>query len=233
MHQRCRLSWICVHCLIVSFSDAAFINPQLAKIFERVRQSADFMPSRQMLVWRAAAAAIGLPGSPVSVSFLSLQKAISSDLGPSWRDKLEYFEEKPFAAASIGQVHLGRLKDGREVAMKIQVRKVKEKTGPWVQHSYANSNKTTQLYLLLQYPGVAKSINSDVNNIMTALRLSDVLPQGSIVKAFRCFFCPLPVWADVPVWALYRFTVCPLVQDFFLSTSSKLWVGSWRWSVIT
>ena len=52
----------------------------------------------------------------------SLQKAISSDFGPNWRDKLEYFEEKPFAAASIGQVHAARLKDGREVAMKIQVR---------------------------------------------------------------------------------------------------------------
>lgn len=60
-----------------------------------------------------------------SVPVLSLQKAISSDLGPNWRDKLEYFEEKPFAAASIGQVHLGRLKDGREVAMKIQVRNEK------------------------------------------------------------------------------------------------------------
>lgn len=56
--------------------------------------------------------------------FLFIQKVISSDLGPKWRDKLEYFEEKPFAAASIGQVHLARLKDGREVAMKIQVRAV-------------------------------------------------------------------------------------------------------------
>ncbi|XP_040916111.1 atypical kinase COQ8A, mitochondrial isoform X2 [Toxotes jaculatrix] len=109
---------------MLSIQDDAFINPQLAKIFERVRQSADFMPTKQMM------------------------KAISSDLGPNWRDKLEYFEEKPFAAASIGQVHLARLKDGREVAMKIQ------------------------------YPGVAKSIDSDVNNIMTALSLSNALPEG-------------------------------------------------------
>lgn len=35
-------------CLCVS--DDAFINPQLAKIFERVRQSADFMPIKQMTV---------------------------------------------------------------------------------------------------------------------------------------------------------------------------------------
>ncbi|KAM9707465.1 atypical kinase COQ8A, mitochondrial isoform 1-T1 [Menidia menidia] len=109
---------------MLSIQDDAFINPQLAKIFERVRQSADFMPTKQMM------------------------KVISSDLGPNWRDALEYFEEKPFAAASIGQVHLGRLKDGREVAMKIQ------------------------------YPGISKSIDSDVNNIMTALSLSNALPEG-------------------------------------------------------
>ncbi|XP_037551167.1 atypical kinase COQ8A, mitochondrial [Nematolebias whitei] len=109
---------------VLSIQDDAFINPQLAKIFERVRQSADFMPTKQMM------------------------KTIDDDLGPNWRTKLEYFEEKPFAAASIGQVHLGRLKDGREVAMKIQ------------------------------YPGIAKSIDSDVRNIMTALSLSNALPQG-------------------------------------------------------
>ncbi|XP_035760061.1 atypical kinase COQ8A, mitochondrial-like, partial [Neolamprologus brichardi] len=70
-----------IHILCTSANDA-FINPQLAKIFERVRQSADFMPTKQMM------------------------KVIYNDLGPNWRDKLEYFEERPFAAASIGQVHL-------------------------------------------------------------------------------------------------------------------------------
>lgn len=42
-------------------------------------------------------------------------------MGPGWQEKLLSFEEKPFAAASIGQVHHGVLKDGREVAIKIQV----------------------------------------------------------------------------------------------------------------
>lgn len=37
------------------------------------------------------------------------------------------FQDKPFAAASIGQVHLGVLPDGREVAMKIQVQNKRER----------------------------------------------------------------------------------------------------------
>lgn len=111
--------------------DDAFINPHLARIFERVRQSADFMPLKQMTVRWAGGACLAawvhlrveqaarlcswpFPG-------LCLQKTLNNDLGPNWRDKLEYFEERPFAAASIGQVHLARMKGGREVAMKIQV----------------------------------------------------------------------------------------------------------------
>ena len=46
---------------------------------------------------------------------------LKSELGSGWRDELAEFDEKPFAAASIGQVHRGRLLDGREVAIKIQV----------------------------------------------------------------------------------------------------------------
>ena len=53
-------------------------------------------------------------------SFLS-QKVLVKELGADWRDKLLEFDMKPFAAASIGQVHRGVLKDGRPVAIKIQV----------------------------------------------------------------------------------------------------------------
>ncbi|XP_054452103.1 atypical kinase COQ8B, mitochondrial [Anoplopoma fimbria] len=107
-----------------SIQDNNFINPQLQKIFERVRQSADFMP-----VWQ-------------------MNKVLEEELGQGWRDKLSSFEDRPFAAASIGQVHHGVLKDGREIAMKIQ------------------------------YPGVAESIHSDINNLMSVLKMSVALPGG-------------------------------------------------------
>jgi len=104
--------------------DNAFISPELQTIFERVRDSADFMPRWQ------------------------LEKVLIKELGANWHDQLLEFDMKPFAAASIGQVHRGVLKDGRPVAVKIQ------------------------------YPGVAESIDSDINNLMAVLKVSNLLPEG-------------------------------------------------------
>ncbi|KAJ8308194.1 hypothetical protein KUTeg_013068 [Tegillarca granosa] len=113
---------------MLSIQDDSFISPEIQKIFDRVRQSADFMPTWQMM------------------------KVLNRELGPDWRDKLSTFDDKPFAAASIGQVHKATLLDGRDVAMKIQ------------------------------YPGVAKSINSDINNLMGVLKVWNLLPKGLYVE---------------------------------------------------
>ena len=45
---------------------------------------------------------------------------LKQELGERWIDQLEDFDRHPLAAASIGQVHRAILKDGTEVAMKIQ-----------------------------------------------------------------------------------------------------------------
>jgi aarF domain-containing kinase len=73
---------------------------------------------------------------------------IEGDLGPNWRDLFQQFDERPMAAASIGQVHGATLKDGRRVAVKVQ------------------------------YPGVADSISSDLNNLSLLLTASRLLPKG-------------------------------------------------------
>lgn len=50
----------------------------------------------------------------------TVRETIEANLGPGWREDLVELEGDPAAAASIGQVHKGRWRDGREVAVKVQ-----------------------------------------------------------------------------------------------------------------
>jgi predicted unusual protein kinase regulating ubiquinone biosynthesis (AarF/ABC1/UbiB family) len=75
-----------------------------------------------------------------------LRRVIGREYGKGWERRFSAFDFEPIAAASIGQVHRATTSDGRELALKIQ------------------------------YPGVARSIASDVDNVAALLRLFNVLP---------------------------------------------------------
>jgi predicted unusual protein kinase regulating ubiquinone biosynthesis (AarF/ABC1/UbiB family) len=76
-----------------------------------------------------------------------LQAVLTANWGAKWQARFESFSFTPIAAASIGQVHRATTVDGRDLAIKIQ------------------------------YPGVRKSISSDVNNVASLLRMSGLLPK--------------------------------------------------------
>lgn len=73
---------------------------------------------------------------------------MESELGVGWRENFSSFCDLPFAAASIGQVHSGVLKDGRHVAVKIQ------------------------------YPNIAKAILSDLSLLSFINNHLRVFPRG-------------------------------------------------------
>lgn len=50
----------------------------------------------------------------------TVRDQLTTHLGPDWADDLVWLDGGPTAAASIGQVHQGRWKDGRDVAVKVQ-----------------------------------------------------------------------------------------------------------------
>jgi predicted unusual protein kinase regulating ubiquinone biosynthesis (AarF/ABC1/UbiB family) len=82
-----------------------------------------------------------------------LRRVLGREYGKGWQRRFAWFDEEPIAAASIGQVHRARTLDGRELALKVQ------------------------------YPGVARSIASDVDNIASVLRLMKVLPNNADIPA--------------------------------------------------
>jgi len=76
-----------------------------------------------------------------------LRRVLARNYGKGWEKRFRTFGMEPIAAASIGQVHHAFAADGRELALKIQ------------------------------YPGIATSIESDVDNLASILTMSRLLPR--------------------------------------------------------
>lgn len=72
-------------------------------------------------------------------------------MGTNWKERFNTFNLKPFAAASIGQVHEATIKDGTRVAVKVQ------------------------------YPGVADSIKSDIDNLVGVMKVWNMFPEGMFI----------------------------------------------------
>ncbi len=117
---------------------------QALSVFEAALPEDIAKPYRQTLVKLQEAA----PPLPAKV----VHKVLAKELGEDWRDNFAEFEDKPAASASIGQVHRGRWKDGRVVAVKIQ------------------------------YPGAAEALVSDLNQIERFSKIFQLFMPGLEMK---------------------------------------------------
>lgn len=75
-----------------------------------------------------------------------LRRVLGREYGKGWQQRFARFDFEPVAAASIGQVHRVVKQGGRELALKIQ------------------------------FPGVARSVDSDVENLASLLKRLDFIP---------------------------------------------------------
>jgi len=107
---------------MISLDAGDLLPPELSEILASLRDQANFMPTKQ------------------------LDTVLRQEWGADWRKQFKWFNPRPIAAASIGQVHKALTRDGQELAIKVQ------------------------------YPGVAKSIDSDVDNVMTLLKVAGFAP---------------------------------------------------------
>lgn len=113
---------------ILSMDGGDFLPKELAEILAVLRESAFVMPESQ------------------------LESVLLANYGKHWPARFAHFERKPFAAASIGQVHRVETLDGIAAVVKIQ------------------------------YPGIADSIDSDVDNVSSLLRITGLIPNQIDLK---------------------------------------------------
>jgi predicted unusual protein kinase regulating ubiquinone biosynthesis (AarF/ABC1/UbiB family) len=109
---------------MLSMDAGELLPPELSEVLAKLRSEANYMPHKQL---------VGV---------------LKSQWGEHWLDAFGQFELRPFAAASIGQVHLAYLATGEKLAVKIQ------------------------------YPGIKDSIDSDIDNVATLLKMSGLVPDN-------------------------------------------------------
>ncbi|KAI9339684.1 mitochondrial chaperone [Obelidium mucronatum] len=115
---------------MLSIQDTHLLPKEFEQILLRVQNSANYMPDSQLM------------------------KTMDQELGSDWQEKFHSFNQTPFAAASIGQVHYATLPP------------VSESTDP------------IPVAVKIQYPGVAQSIDSDISYLRTLSMMGSVLPRG-------------------------------------------------------
>jgi predicted unusual protein kinase regulating ubiquinone biosynthesis (AarF/ABC1/UbiB family) len=108
---------------LMSMDAGDLLPAELTALLEHLRSNAQAMPLKQ------------------------LKQVLEQEWGADWQDKFIVFSFSPFAAASIGQVHLATSVEGQMLAIKIQ------------------------------YPGIGQSIDSDIDNVATLLNISGLLPK--------------------------------------------------------
>lgn len=109
---------------LVSIDDQLILTPELSKIISQLRSAGYSMPPRQV------------------------KKILDENWGQGWLKKFDSFQVAPFASASIGQVHKATLKNGPEVAIKIQ------------------------------FPNIRATIKNDLNSLKFFVNKLGILPVG-------------------------------------------------------
>ncbi len=108
---------------MLSMDAGLVLPPEMTAILAALRDEAPHMPPKQ------------------------LQEVLNAEWGAGFLSRFARFDVRPFAAASIGQVHRAQTRDGRDLAIKVQ------------------------------YPGVRASIDSDIDNVAALLRLPGLMPR--------------------------------------------------------
>jgi len=143
-----------MHQLLLTPANARRVADQLAQLRGAAMKVGQLlsMDAGELLPPELAEILSRLRADAMPMPMSQVVAALNANWGEGWDRHFERFSFTPMAAASIGQVHFGQRKDGRKIAVKIQ------------------------------YPGIRRSIDSDVDNVASLLRVSGLLQKSLDIK---------------------------------------------------
>lgn len=151
------------------------------------------------------------------VSARVMYETLDHDI-PGWRERITEIDDKPLAAASIGQVHRARLRDGREVAIKIQYPHIDEAI-------FSDLKNLRRLFELILESMLAANLDHLFAEIEARLTEEvDYRREYRRIEEFRKFYANRPdvlIPKPVPEMSSQRILTTELTMGFTIEEARK------------
>ena len=171
--------------------DLESLGPTFVKLGQLLSTSADLLPQAYL------EALTRLQDAVEPVPFEQIKQVVEEELGVRLSKAFSSFEERPLAAASLGQVHRAALRDGRIVAVKVQRPGVAEQVAGDVEvlkqiadYLSAHSDVGQRYDLAGMVEEFRVAVNAELNYVQEAEHLQTI---GCNLAEFETVIVPQPV----------------------------------------
>jgi ubiquinone biosynthesis protein len=183
-------------------SDLEALGPTFIKLGQLLATRADLLPNSHI------EALAKLQDDIDPVPFDDIREVVEAELGGRLSRLFSTFDERPQAAASLGQVHRAVLRDGREVAVKVQRPGIREVVARDLEvlHEVASfldghTEAGERYHLVEVVDEFERSLTRELDDRPEAVSLTELADN---LARFDRLLVPEPVTADFDVDAAVR-----------------------------
>ena len=172
-------------------ADLKAMGPTYVKLGQLLSTRPDLLPERYL------EALASLQDDLEAIPYDEVQTIVEHEIGNKISKAFNYFEEKPLASASIGQVHKAELRSGKEVAVKVQ--------RPGIRQKFIEDLDTLEEVTSLAVKHTSTGKKYAFNDILAELKrimlheldylreANNLVTLGENLKSYRRIIVPQPI----------------------------------------